>query len=48
MTNGSPRNWMEGSNYERQVSQQADDMEEMSNCEKRNDESKKKRDRGKL
>ena len=42
MIKRSPMKWMEGSDYERQVSQQADDMGGMSNCKKRNDESKRK------
>ena len=39
---------IEGSNYKGQVCQQADGMERMSNCEKRNDKSKKKRNRSRL
>ena len=36
---------MEGSNYEDKCSQQANDMGRMSNCEKRNDKSKKRKSR---
>ena len=34
---------MEGGNYEDKCSQQANDMEGMSNCRKRNDKSKVKK-----
>ena len=43
MTHGSPKKWMEGSDYKDKWSQQADDMRLMSNCKKRKDKSKKKR-----
>ena len=38
---------MEGSNYKDKWSQWADDMEWMSNHEKRKDQSKKEKNRGK-
>ena len=43
MSHRSPVYWMEGSDYEDKCGQQADDMGRMSNCEKRNDKSEKKR-----
>ena len=39
---------MEGSDYEDKWSQQADDVEWMSNCKKTKDKSKKKKNRGKM
>ena len=39
---------MEESDYEDKCGQQADDMEGMSNCEKRNDQSEKRKELGKL
>ena len=35
MSHRSPRNRMEGSNYEDKCGQQANDVERMSNCKKR-------------
>ena len=43
MSHRSSRKWIEGSDYEDKCSQQADDVERMSNREKRKDKSKKKR-----
>ena len=42
MSQRSPKKRMEGSDYEDKYSQRANDMGGMSNCEKRNDKSKKK------
>ena len=42
MTKRSLIKQMEGSDYKRQVSQWTNDVESMSNCEKRNNESKRK------
>ena len=39
---------MEGSNYEDKWCQWANDMERMSNCEKRKDKSEKQENRGKM
>ena len=47
MSQGSPWNRMEGSNYEDKCSQRADDVGRMSNHEKRKDKSKEK-SRGEL
>ena len=45
MSHRSPWNQMEGSDYEDRCGQQADDMGEMSNCEKGKDKSKKEKNR---
>ena len=42
MSQRSPKKQMEGSDYEDKCSQQADDVERMSNREKRKDKSKGK------
>ena len=47
MSQRSPENWMEGSNYEDKCSQQADDVGGMSNCEKGKISPRKEKDRGK-
>ena len=47
MSHRSPRKWMEGSDYKDKWSQQADDVERMSNHEKRKDKSKKQKNMGK-
>ena len=44
MSQRSPWNQMEGSNYKGKCSQQANDMGNMSNCVKRNDKSEKRKE----
>ena len=46
MSHRSPKKQMEESDYENKCSQQADDMGRMSNCEKRKEKSKERKDRG--
>ena len=48
MSHRSARNWIKGSDYEDKCSQQANDMEGMSNHEKGKDKSEKRKDRGEL
>ena len=43
MSQRSLKKWMERSDYEDKWSQQANDVEWMSNCEKRKEKSEKKR-----
>ena len=47
MSHRSLKNWMEGSDYKDKCSQQADDVERMSNHEERKDKSKKRKEKGK-
>ena len=44
MTHRSPRKQIEGSNYEDKCGQWADDVGGMSNCVKRKDKSKKRKE----
>ena len=46
MSHGSPKKQMEGSDYEDKCSQQAGDMERMSNREKRKVSPRKQKNRG--
>ena len=46
MSHRSLRKWMEESDYEDKCSQRADDVGEMSNCEKRKVSPRKEKNRG--